>query len=241
MGIIQDINIPSYTLIPERHTREVVLEKDEYQRLKEYWMKKNPYYWYIISFVNNTGIRYPSELLRICWKDVHLDRSYVLIRDRKNKNRSEPINTPVPIVGKAREIIEIFKNRQGIPKKPTDPVFLDDKGVQIKSITRPFKKSLRECGIEKNLTMYSLRHLFTTRMVKRPDIPIKVLSEVLGHKDTTMIHKFYSHLLSEHLVSVFQKSEDKKQEILSERKKQEELTKQTMTNPDIRDDVPDFV
>jgi len=72
-----------------------------------------------------------------------------------------------------------------------------------------------ECGIEKNLTMYSLRHLFTTRMVRRPDIPIKILSEVLGHKDTTMINKYYSHLRTEDLVNVFQRSEDHKQEIIN--------------------------
>jgi len=214
LSILQDVTVPSYTMLPE-HRREEILTKKEYQKLEEYWMKKNPFYWYIISFINNTGIRYPSELNKIIYEDVHLDKSFVLIRDRKNKNKSIPVNTPVPLVGTSKEIIQILKSRPNISKKSKDFVFVNDKGVQIKSITKQFKKSLMECGIEKNLTMYSLRHLFTTRMVRRPDIPIKILSEVLGHKDTTMINKYYSHLRTEDLVNVFQRSEDHKQEIIN--------------------------
>ena len=213
LDLLKNVNIPSYKILPENR-RNVILDKDEYQILKEYWLKKNPYYWQIISFVNNTGIRYPSELNRICYKDLHLERSYVLIRDRKNKNKSEPINTPVPIVGRAREIIEELISRENIPNQPDDPLFVNDKGKQILSITKPFKRSLVECGINKNLTMYSLRHLFTTRMVRRPDIPIKVLSDVLGHKDTSMIDKHYAHLRAEVFVNVFQRSEDHKQEFI---------------------------
>lgn len=223
MNILQDTTIHSYKMLPEKR-REEILTREEYQKLKEYWMKKNPYYWYIISFVNNTGIRYPQELLKIIYEDVHLDKSFVLIRNRKNKNKSVPVNTPVPLVGRAKEIIEILISRPGISTDPKSFVFVNDNGVQIKSITKQFKKSLVECGIEKNLTMYSLRHLFTTRMVRRPDIPIKILSEVLGHKDTTMINKFYSHLRTEDLVNVFQRSEDHKQEIINNHTDQQPKT-----------------
>jgi len=213
LGLLKNIEIPSYKIFPERR-REGILTRDEYLRLEEYWMKKNPYYWYILSFINNTGIRYPSELLNICWKDINLERSFVLIRNRKNKNKTLPVNTPVPLVGRSKEIIETLKSRENISKEPDDKVFVNDNGIQIKNIRNGFKKSLKECSIDESLTIYSLRHLFTTRMVRRPDIPIKILSEVLGHKDTTMINKYYSHLRTEDLVNVFQRSEDHKQEII---------------------------
>lgn len=221
MNILNNIQIPSYKMLPEKR-RDEILTREEYSALKEYWMQKNPYYWDIISFVNNTGIRYPSELNKIRWKDVYLPKSYVMIRDRKNKDRTQPLNTPVPLIGKANEIIERLKAREGIAIGPDDYVFVNDDGVRIASISKAFKKSLLACQIEKNLTMYSLRHLFTTRMVRRPDIPIKVLAEVLGHKDTTMINKVYSQLRAKDLVNVFQRSEDHKQE---EIKKQQEKEK----------------
>jgi integrase/recombinase XerD len=210
MNVLKDVEVPPYKMFKEKR-REEILTKKEYEKLKDYWMKKNPYYWNIISFVNNTGVRYSSELNNIQVRDVNLKKSYVMIRNRKS--RSGIINTPVPLVGTSREIVEELLSRDFL-KKPTDPLFLNDKGKQIKSINKPFKKSLIECGIEKNLTMYSLRHLFTTRMVRRPDIPIKVLSEVLGHTSTDMINKHYSHLKTEDYVNIFQRSEENKQDIL---------------------------
>ena len=48
-------------------------------------------------------------------------------------------------------------------------------GKQIKNISKSFKNSLSECEIDKQLTMYSLRHLYTTRMVKRPDLPLQMI------------------------------------------------------------------
>jgi len=214
MDCLKGIEIPSYTLLKEKR-REPILEKDEYLRLKEYWTKKNPYYWLIISFVNSTGIRYPSELLKIQWKHVHLDKSYLWIVNRKSKDKTQPLDTPIPLVGRTREIIETLKNRPNISTEPEDFVFVNDKGKVIKNIRKSFNKSLEECGIDSNICMYSLRHLFTTRMVRRADIPVKVLSTVLGHKDTTMVDRQYSHLKTEHIVSVFQRSEDKKQETLN--------------------------
>ncbi len=218
MNVLHNLNIPQYTMLPEERRNELLTQK-EYLILEEYWMNKNPYYWKIISFLNNTGIRYPSEMNKIVWGDVDLDQSYVLIRDRKNKNMNITLDTAVPLVGSARTIIEELKARENISKGEKDFVFVNDKGIQIKSMNKAFKKSLVECKIEKNkLTMYSLRHLFTTRMIKRADIAPKVLATVLGHRDLTMIDKHYSHLKVEDLVYMFQQSELKKQEILKQRR-----------------------
>lgn len=219
MDLLQNKEIRSYTMLSEKR-REEILEKDEYLKLKDYLMKENPYYWKIISFVNNTGIRYPGELNKIRWKDVDLKRSYVIIRDRKSRVKNETLNTAVPLIGDGEKIIKELKQRNNIPLGADDFVFVNDNGRQIKDIRKSFKKSLKECGITKDLTMYSLRHLYTTRMVKRPDIPLKMISATLGHKDTTMIDKHYSHLRTEDVVKSFQRSEDRKQEILMERKKE---------------------
>lgn len=221
MNVLMNTEIPPYTMLPEKRRNEI-LTKDEYLALENYWMNKNSYYWLIISFVNNTGVRYPSELNNIKWKDVNFDKNSILIRNRKNRKKSQPINTPIPMIGTSREIIEtLYKRNQekGISMNPEDYVFVNDNGIQIKDIRKSFKKSLKECGIDKDLTMYSLRHLYTTRMVKRPDIPLKMISYTLGHKDTTMIERVYSHLRSEDVVKTFENSESKKQEILNKEKK----------------------
>ena len=55
------------------------------------------------------------------------------------------------------------------------------------------KKGLFECGITKDISMYNLRHTYITNMVNDPRIPIKVVSEMVGHKSLQMIDTHYYH------------------------------------------------
>jgi len=228
LSLLSGIDIPSYQMLKENR-REEILTKEEYEKIVKYWETKNPYYSYIIRFLNNTGIRYPNELNRICWKDVHIDKSYVMIRDRKSRKSKDPLDTPVPLVGTGKEIIEKLWSREKVPKGPDDFVFVNDKGIQVKNIRNSWKKGLRECGLSQSLVMYGFRHLYTTRMVKRSDIPILLISKTLGHRDTTMISKHYEHLRVEDLVSVFQQSENHKNQI---KKEQEEIRNGHNETPD---------
>jgi len=206
----------SYKRLPENR-REDILTKDEYLKLRNYWLLINPYYWTIISFINNTGIRYPQELNNIKYGDVNLDKSFVVIRKRKGK---PPKDMSIPLVGNSKKIIEKLKARQGISTGPDDYVFVNDRGVRIQNIKVSFQKSIKACEITKNITMYSLRHLFTTRTIlTRPDISLAILAKVLGHVDTTMVEKVYSHLMIDGIVKVFETSEQRRQQILEEREK----------------------
>lgn len=218
LDVLKNKEIKSYHDLKE-NIRSEILTKKEYLRLKEYWNTKNQYYWMIISFVNNTGIRYPSELNRITWGDINFEKSYIMIRERKSKK--SVLNTPIPMVGNTRNIIESLWNRDNIDKEKDNFVFVDNSGKQIKNISKSFKESLIRCGIDKKLTMYSLRHLYTTRMVKRPDIPLSMISYTLGHKDTVMVEKRYSHLRVDDIVSRFQISEKNKQERKNKKKTDE--------------------
>jgi integrase len=216
---LKGIDIPSFKILPERR-REEILTKDEYLKLENYWMKRNPYYWMILSFLNNTGIRYPNELNKICWSDVNFKKSYVLIRDRKSRKSKDPLNTPVPLVGRSLEIIKTLKSRENIPKGPDDYVFVNDNGIQIKNIRNGFKGSLKKCGISNKITMYGFRHLFTTRMVKRSDIPLPVLSSVLGHTNTVTLQKHYLHLNPTDIVRSFRRSEERKKKSKKDQNKE---------------------
>jgi len=231
--------VPWYKKKSEPSRTEHLL-KDEYLKLKEYFLLRNPYYWKIISFTQNTGLRYPNEINGLQWNDYHEDKNFMIIRNRKGRKNSEKIWS-IPIVGTSKQILMDLKNRENISTSPSDYIFVDDWGKRILNISRSFKKGVRECGIEKRLSMYSLRHTYTTRMITtRPDIPLKLLAESLGHTSVTMIEKHYGHLRPTDLVKYFQKSENKKQEIIKERKqKQKKQREQNTTN--VEPDVPDFL
>ncbi|MEI7636186.1 MAG: site-specific integrase [Syntrophus sp. (in: bacteria)] len=198
--------------------RKETLVKAEYQKLKNYFLKTNPYYWSIISFLQNTGIRYPSELNSIKWKHIHLDRGFINLENRKNDKDDDKIWS-VPLVGTSERIIIELKSRENISREPEDYVFVNSKNKRIMNISKSFKKACIECGITKKLVMYSLRHTYATRMVStRPDIPLHILAESMGHVDTTMIERKYKHLRPEVLVKFFKQSEDHKNQILNDRK-----------------------
>jgi len=214
LNAFQGKEIASYEKYKEE-PRDAILEKGEYLKLEKYWMQKNPYYWKIISFLSNTGLRYPSELNGIQWKDVHLEKSFVVIKNRKSK--SGIVNSAVPLVGSAKSVIEELKSRKNIQTNDDDYVFVNDKGRRIKNIRESFHIGLEACCIDKKLTMYSLRHLFATRMTIRGDISLKMIATVMGHKDTTMLDRVYSHLHAQDIVSIFIQSEENKEERKKER------------------------
>jgi integrase len=211
MNVLKGIEIASYTMIPEDR-REEILTYGDYKKLEKYWKEKNPYYWKIISFVDKTGIRYPSELNNILWKDVNFSEGYVEIRNRKS--RGSPVNTLIPLLGETKKILEELRSREDISKGNDDPVFVNDKGRRVKNITKSFKKSISELGILKKISMYVFRHTFTTRMVKNPDVPLVMLSYILGHKDTTMLDRRYSHVQGKEVVKTFHRIEEKKKKKL---------------------------
>jgi len=206
----------------DENRRELTLSKTEYLKLQQYFLKTNPYYWSIISFVVNTGLRYKSEINELRWCDIKLEKNYMIIRNRKGRKKSDKKIWSVPIVGTSEKILNELKNRN-VSTNPDDYVFVNNQGKRILNISRSFKKGLIECGITKNLCMYSLRHTYVTKMIEtRPDIPLKILAESLGHRSVSMIEKHYGHLRPDTLVKYFRKSEKTRQRILERRRREEE-------------------
>lgn len=209
MSLLQGVEIPKYSIVKEKR-RDEIFTYSEYRKIEKYWKERNYYFYQIISFVDKTGIRYPNELNRILWKDVNFKGGYVEIRDRKSKG--DPVNTLIPLEYKTRRILEELFRRDGVPKGSEDLVFVNERGKQIKNITRSFKKCLSDLGIEKKLSMYNFRHTYTTRQVKKHEIPLTMLSYFLGHKDTTMVQRIYSHVKGLDYIKTFHRMEEEKKQ-----------------------------
>ena len=215
MGVLEGTTVPSWKKLKEKR-REEILTSYEWEELRKYFKRQNPYYWKIISFVYSNGLRYPSEVNRLKWKDIKFQQHFIIIRERKGK---PPKDMTVPLVGKSEEILKKLKNRNGISTNPEDFVFVDNRGKRIRNIRKSFRKGLKEVGIDKDVSMYTLRHMYTTNMLLRTDIPLKMISRSLGHTSSRMVDKHYSHLQIQDLVDVFQKSEKEKSKIFENIKK----------------------
>jgi integrase/recombinase XerD len=132
----------------------------------------------LIHTLWGTGIR-PSEIIRLKWQDVHLDREYFLIRQGKgNKQRV------IYIVAGNKEQFRRYEkvNRKHdaypvFPKAGKEHLTLFD----LRSIV---KKYVDAVGIKKNITPKSFRPTFATQMYE-DGVSLEDLKEILGHSTTT--------------------------------------------------------
>jgi len=205
LGLLDNTTIPPYKILDENSGKRILTD-EEFEKLREYMSVNRPYQWSIISFVNSTGCRYPSEIEKITWDCVDWETPCVWIRNRKNPKSGKSVDTPFPLVGEGLRVIQSLWSRDNVPKGPKDKVFVNDKGKFMKNIRKCFKSSLEKCGIENNVCMYSFRHRFTTRMILNNTIPPLMLSKVLGHTSTDMVMKHYQQLDKDSYVKVFQDS-----------------------------------
>jgi len=191
----------------EWHTErrnDVYIEEEEYNRLKEYFAVKNPYYLKIIRFLVHTGLR-PNELFKLTWDCVNFDKQYIEVKDRKNpikgaKRKETIINTSVPIVGVAEQILKELRSRDIYTDK-FNHVFVNDKGEHVTRIEKAFKTALRECDIKKNVTLNVFRHQAATRFIKK-GYSATFTRQILGHSpNSRVLENVYLHLDSRDLVN----------------------------------------
>jgi len=208
--ILKRKTIPSIKDIKETEKiRERVFTEEEITKLCKYWKEKDIYRFYILKFMLDEGIR-PKEHLKILHQDLHLDKNYLTLNDRKNVRSKRPqLNSTIPLTPEIKEIIKTLITRPDVSHLPTDPVFTDKDGKPIEIGKFNFKQSLIKCGIDpKGLCLYSTRHYWVTEKISNTHIPLPILSLILGHKSTLTLQKSYQSKIDEQkIVSQFLNNE----------------------------------
>lgn len=211
--IPRDMFIDEYEPSTALHKETLILQKKEYVSITDYMKKDNPYYGSIIRFVNNTGIRYPGELTPLKWKHIDFDKETISINARKSKGNR--VDSLIPMTTRVKDILQTLYDRPNIPKGDDDFVFVNDRGVQVKDIRKYWKKTLTHLGIDTRYTIYSLRHLYSVRMIRRPEINVRMLAELLGHSSIQMVETTYAKWISiDHKIDAMKKSEQRREDIL---------------------------
>lgn len=165
-------------------------------------------YWYAYLLLINTGMRI-GELVYLKWENVDLSARTITIsgnRERVKDPESGKFVTieqdtaktatstrVIPINESAMQVFnELVKFRQST----TGHVVLSNKGrpVTVAEVTKPFYRILERSGVEKRKRhgVHSLRHTFATRLIER-GVPIKIVSELLGHSSTAITLDIYVH------------------------------------------------
>ena len=151
-----------------------------------------------------TGLRI-GELLALEWKDVDFQKGVLTVSKSRHEGKDEN--------GRYAQIVESPKtvsSRRCIPlpkqilcelrmlKRKSRSVYVISNGessIPVRSYQRSFERLLKKLDIP-HKGCHALRHTFATRALEC-GMDVKMLSELLGHKDPAVTLRRYVHSLME--------------------------------------------
>ncbi|MEI6851543.1 MAG: tyrosine-type recombinase/integrase [Bacteroidota bacterium] len=119
----------------------------------------------------------PVDAISLRWSNVinHTDGEKWIIAERTKTK----IEANLPLLPPALRIIEQYKN---------DPRCANEGRLLPKLSNQKMNAYLKEiadiCGINKNLTWYVARHTFATTVTLNHDVPLEIVSKMMGHSNT---------------------------------------------------------
>ncbi len=139
-----------------------------------------------------TGMR-KSEVLKLTWDCVDLERKTFTIRDPKNGT-----TTTLPLSDRA---VSVFENID----RASSFVLPGPDGQIKKTFRHPWYAIRKAAGLPETYRLHGLRHNFVSQLVSN-GVDIYTASKLAGHKDLRTTEKRYAHLSDEALRRAANKS-----------------------------------
>jgi integrase len=162
--------------------------------------------WHLLSM---TGIR-RGEVLGLRWQDVDLEAQRVAVRHTITAIGDE-IRESTPKTHQARTIdmdpgtvdqLRAHRDRQPVEKEAWGPGYLDSdlvfrredgSPVHPQLFSQQFEQEIRRAGLPQ-IRLHDIRHTHAT-IALHAGVPVKVISERLGHEDPAFTMKQYAHVI----------------------------------------------
>lgn len=158
-----------------------------------------------------TGLRI-GELLALTWNDIDFAKSTlsvtkschdgyinskhcVIIDTPKTQNSTRQIPLSKPLINLLKQLRKNTQSKYVISH--------NNKPILVRSYQRTFELLLKKLNIQ-HKGFHALRHTFATRALEC-GMDVKSLSEILGHKNTTITLNRYAHSLWEHKANMMDK------------------------------------
>jgi integrase len=159
-----------------------------------------------LHLVAHTGMR-RGELAGLNWGDLHVAASSVSITRTRQATMGRTIEAPVKTRTSRRRIdldadtiavLEHWRHRlvtEGATIDPSTPMFLNahHRTPSPESFSQLFTRTTASCGLPR-IRFHDLRHTHASLLVAA-GVPIKVVSERLGHAHPGFTMHTYQHLL----------------------------------------------
>lgn len=206
---LKTANMLEYTksYIGDKIVRPKIIEKQvecfnlsEQKNIEAYCLQHKKKKLYGIVICLYTGLRI-GELLALKFSDIDFNKSIMYISktchdSSKGRIIEEPkTNTSKRMIPLPKQILNLIKELKRI--SVSEYLITDyDKPVAVRSYQRTFELLLKKLQIH-HKGFHSLRHTFATRALEC-GIDVKTLSELLGHKNTSITLNRYVHSMLEH-------------------------------------------
>ena len=133
----------------------------------------------------------PSELFQLRWADVDLEAG-VIRMPSADKGAMEKVRE-IPI---RQSLSPLLREWRDTDLATGISFVISWQGKPIRSVNRAWHTAVRNAGIFRRITPYSLRHSFATYSIEG-GAKLKAVAKLMGHKDETMLLRTYQHVLGE--------------------------------------------
>ena len=156
----------------------------------------------ILELLYATGLRV-SELIHITMSEIHLDIGFIQTIGKGDKERIVPLGEEAAFW--ISEYLSDSRPALAHGRKETAYLSLNfhGNGFTRQGIWKNLKQTVRDAGINKNVSPHMLRHSFATHILEN-GADLRIVQELLGHADisTTQI---YTHITTERMAEIYQK------------------------------------
>ncbi|MDR3329594.1 MAG: site-specific tyrosine recombinase XerD [Prevotellaceae bacterium] len=151
----------------------------------------------IVEVLYSCGLRV-SEVVGLRLSSLHLDKGYLRIVGKGNKERLAPIGD------RAIAALQLYlaeRRAAAAAPRADDIVFLNRRGNRLTTVMvfLIVKKLAEQAGIAKHVSPHTFRHSFATHLVER-GANLRAVQAMLGHESIATT-EVYTHLDREHLRS----------------------------------------
>lgn len=144
----------------------------------------------------------PSELFQLRWADVDLEAGIIRMPSA-DKGATEKVRE-IPI---RQSLSPLLREWRDIDLEAGISFVISWQGKPIRSANRAWHTAVRNAGIFRRITPYSLRHYFATYTIEG-GAKLKAVAKLMGHKDETMLLRTYQHVLDEQEIEAVEAAPD---------------------------------
>ena len=167
--------------------------------------EKNIYYYVAFHILFYTGIR-RGEMLALNVKDLNFEENTIRIDETFNPKISHETDLPKTVRSRRtipvkKELMDMLKHLISLGVENNGYIFMNK--ITLTTLKRKSDINLKSIGFteEEHIRIHDYRHSFISMCINN-NVPIEIISDYVGHENTSVTWDIYGHLYPERKNSI---------------------------------------